>query len=79
MRLNCSESKRRARSRPADAGDDVMKMIEAAKMPQPRHEKIPPQPEAASACRRHHKEAVKELAEASIWIFVRVSPCFAER
>jgi hypothetical protein len=36
-----------------------MKMIEAAKMPQPRHEKIPPQPEAASACRRHHKEAVK--------------------
>jgi hypothetical protein len=37
-----------------------MKMIEAAKMPQPRHEKILPLPQAASAWRRHHKEAVKK-------------------
>ena len=43
-----------------DAGGYVMKMIEAAKMPQPRHEKIPPRPQAESACRRHHKEAVKK-------------------
>jgi hypothetical protein len=27
-------------------------MIEAVRVPQPRHEKIPPQPQAASACRR---------------------------
>jgi len=48
-------------------------------MPQPRHEKILPQPQAESAWRRLDQEAVKELAEASIWIFVRVSPCFAEQ
>jgi hypothetical protein len=34
------------------AGGQVMKMIEAVKMPQPRHAKILPQPQAASARRR---------------------------
>ena len=29
-----------------------MKMIEAVRMPEPAHAKIPPQPQAASACRR---------------------------
>jgi hypothetical protein len=29
--------------------------------------------------RIHRFEAVRELAEASVWIFVRVSRCFAER
>ena len=42
-----------------DAGGHAMKMLEAAKMPQPRHAEFLPQPQAASACRRHHKEAVK--------------------
>jgi hypothetical protein len=43
-----------------DAGGHVMKMIEAVKTPQPRHAKTLSEPQAASACRRHHKEAVKK-------------------
>ena len=35
-----------------DAGGHVMKMIEAVRMPQPWHAKIPPQPQAGSAFRR---------------------------
>jgi hypothetical protein len=35
-----------------DAAGHVVKMIEAVRMPQPRHAKIPPQPQAESACRR---------------------------
>jgi hypothetical protein len=38
-----------------DAGGHATKMIEAGKMPQPGHAKILPRPQAASACRRHHK------------------------
>jgi len=38
-----------------------------------------PHSRALRGWRRHRFEAVKELAEASIWIFVRVSPCFAEQ
>jgi hypothetical protein len=37
-----------------------MKMVEAVRMPRMRHAKNLPQPQAASACHRHHKEAVKE-------------------
>ena len=55
LRLNRSESKRQAQSRLRDAGGHVMKMIEAAKMPQMRHAKILPQPQAESACRGHHE------------------------
>jgi hypothetical protein len=32
-----------------------MKIIEAVKMPQPRHAKILPQLQAESVCRRHHE------------------------
>jgi hypothetical protein len=42
-----------------------MKMIEVAKMPQMRHAKILPQPQAESACRRRHKEGVKKLKMAN--------------
>ena len=35
-----------------DAGGHVMKMIEAVRMPRPRHAKILPQPKAEPACQK---------------------------
>jgi len=40
-----------------------MKMIAAVKMPQPKHEKILPQPQADSAWRRHYKPMSAPPAE----------------
>jgi hypothetical protein len=47
-----------------------MKMIEAAKTPQPRDEKILPQPQAESACRRHHEPMSAPPAEVGHAIFL---------
>jgi len=47
-----------------------MKMIEAARMPQPGHARIPPWPQAESACRRHHEERVKKLKMADCRPFI---------